>query len=118
MADHTRHASRGNVTGTHAQETVTLRLYVAGRTPNSVRALRNLYALREEYGDACCTIEVVDIIEDPSRAREDQIVAVPTLVRIAPTPEVRIIGDLSAKDKVMAELELAPAPADRIGGDG
>lgn len=118
MADHTHGASPGHSPEPTEQETLSLRLYVAGRTPNSVRALRNLYALRDEYGDTCCTIEVVDIIEEPSRAREDQIVAVPTLVRIAPTPEVRIIGDLSAKDKVTAELELAPAPADRIGGDG
>jgi circadian clock protein KaiB len=118
MADGTKYASHENGPDSAANDTLRLRLYIAGRTPNSVRALRNLYALRDEYGESRCSIEVVDIIEEPSRAREDQIVAVPALVRVAPTPEVRIIGDLSAKDKVMAELELFPAPGDRTERDG
>ena len=118
MADRKQHAFSGKSPEPAAEEALSLRLYVAGRTPNSVRALRNLYALRDEYCGNSCSIEVVDIIEEPSRAREDQIVAVPTLVRIAPTPEVRIIGDLSAKDKVMAELQLAPVPGDRTESDG
>jgi circadian clock protein KaiB len=53
-----------------------------------------------------CTIEVIDLIRNPERAKADQIVAIPTLIRKLPEPVRRIIGDLSATDKVLMSLEL------------
>jgi circadian clock protein KaiB len=53
-----------------------------------------------------CTIEVIDLMRNPERAKADQIVAIPTLIRKLPEPVRRIIGDLSATDKVLMSLEL------------
>jgi circadian clock protein KaiB len=54
-----------------------------------------------------CTIEVIDLVRNPERARDDEIVALPTLVRKLPAPVKRIIGDLSATEKVLMSLELS-----------
>ena len=83
-----------------------LRLYVAGQSPKSVRAVENLRHVCEEYLPGRYTIELVDLIENPERARSDQIIAVPTLIRKLPEPIRRIIGDLSDTDKVLIGLQL------------
>ena len=70
-----------------------LRLYVAGQTPKSVAALANLKRVCEEHLPGRHTIEVIDLLEHPARARGDQIVAIPTLVRKLPEPVRKIIGD-------------------------
>ena len=85
-----------------------LRLYVAGHTPKSVRALANLKALCEEHLAGEYTIEVVDLVKSPQLAEGDQIVAVPTLVRQLPPPLKRIIGDLSNTEKILVGLDLRP----------
>ena len=85
-----------------------LRLYVAGHTPKSVRALANLKALCEEHLAGEYTIEVVDLVKSPQLAEGDQIVAVPTLVRKLPPPLKRIIGDLSNTEKILIGLDLRP----------
>lgn len=83
-----------------------LRLYVAGSTPRSLRAVQNLTHLceRELYGRY--QLEVVDIYKEPGRATEDQIVAIPTLVKRAPGAVRRLIGDLSEIAAVRRGLEL------------
>lgn len=86
----------------------TLRLYIAGRTPKSMMALANLKVLCEGQLAGRYQIEVVDLMETPERAKADQIVAIPTLVRRLPPPLKRIIGDLSNKDRVIVGLELDP----------
>jgi len=78
-----------------------LRLYVAGRTPKSVRALENLKRLCEENLKGKYHIEVVDLLQHPHRAKIDQIVALPTLVRKLPESMKQIIGDLSDTEKVL-----------------
>jgi circadian clock protein KaiB len=83
-----------------------LRLYVAGQSPKSVRAVENLRHVCEEYLPGRYTIELVDLIENPERARSDEIIAVPTLIRKLPEPIRRIIGDLSDTDKVLIGLQL------------
>jgi circadian clock protein KaiB len=83
-----------------------LRLYIAGRTPKSVTALANLKKLCEEQLPGRYDLEVVDLMEHPERAKADQIVAIPTLVRKLPEPLKRMIGDLSNKDRVIVGLEL------------
>ena len=83
-----------------------LRLYVAGQTPKSIRALANLKALCEEHLKGRYQIEVIDLRENPQLARGDQIVAIPTLVRRLPLPLRTIIGDLSDSVQLLVGLDL------------
>jgi len=85
-----------------------LRLYVAGQTPKSLQAFANLKALCETHLAGVYRIEVVDLLERPDRARRDQIVAIPTLIRRLPEPVRKIIGDLSNTDRVLVGLEIQP----------
>ena len=83
-----------------------LRLYVAGQTPKSIRALANLKVLCEEHLKGRYRIEVIDLLEDPYMARGNQIVAIPTVVRELPHPVRKIIGDLSDTERVLVGLAL------------
>jgi len=83
-----------------------LRLYVAGQTPRSIAALDNLKRLCDSDPANRYDIEVIDLLKQPHRARQDQIVAVPTLVRKLPKPMRKIIGDLSSRDRVLVGLGL------------
>ncbi len=86
-----------------------LRLYVAGQTPRSVRALANLKRICETHLAGDYEIEVVDLLVNPSLAEGDQILAIPTLVRQLPPPMRKIIGDLSETDKVLVGLNIVTA---------
>lgn len=88
-----------------------LRLYVAGMTPTSVRAFENLKRLCEEHLPGIYEIQIIDLLERPTLASGDQIIAVPTLVRRLPTPVKKIIGDLSNTQRVLVGLDLRPAGA-------
>jgi circadian clock protein KaiB len=83
-----------------------LRLYVAGQTPRSLAAFHNLKQICEEHLKGKYRIEVVDLLENPKLARDDQIVAIPTLVRKLPPPIRKIIGDLSDRLPVLVGLQL------------
>jgi circadian clock protein KaiB len=83
-----------------------LRLYVAGQTPKSLAAFSNLKKICEEHLAGKYSIEVIDLIENPTLARGDQILAIPTLVRKLPTPIKKIIGDLSDTERVLVGLNL------------
>jgi circadian clock protein KaiB len=85
-----------------------LRLYVAGQTPRSIKALDNLKKICEENVADCYEIEVVDLLKDPKLAAGDQILALPTLVRKLPPPVKKIIGDLSDKERVLVGLDMRP----------
>ena len=87
-----------------------LRLYVAGQTPKSLAAFANLKRLSEEHLKGRYTIEVIDLLQTPQLAKDDQILALPTLVRKLPSPVRRIIGDLSNTERVLVGLDLIPAP--------
>jgi circadian clock protein KaiB len=86
-----------------------LRLYIAGQSPRSLHALANLKRLCEDHLAGRYEIEVIDLVERPSLARGDDILAIPTLVRRLPTPQRRIIGDLSDTQRVLAGLQLQSA---------
>ena len=86
-----------------------LRLYIAGQSPRSLHALANLRRLCDDYLAGHYEIEVIDLVERPSLARGDDILAIPTLVRRLPTPQRRIIGDLSDTQRVLAGLQLQTA---------
>lgn len=92
-----------------AAETWTLRLYIAGNTPKSATALRNLKQLCDEHLPGRYTLEVVDLIQHPELAKSDQIVAIPTLVRRLPPPLKKIIGDLSSRERVILALDITVA---------
>lgn len=85
-----------------------LRLYVAGQTPKSLTAFANLKRLCEEHLKGRYTIEVIDLIKTPLLAKDDQILALPTLVRSLPEPVRKIIGDLSNTERVLVGLDLQP----------
>ncbi len=83
-----------------------LRLDVAGQTPRSLLALENLRKICDEHLAGKYHIEVVDLLVNPQLSRDDQILAVPTLVRKLPPPLRKIIGDLSDTERVLVGLHL------------
>jgi circadian clock protein KaiB len=85
-----------------------LRLYIAGQTPNSVLALKNITKYCQEHLEGKYTIEVIDLLKNPQLAEGDQIFAIPTLVRKVPIPLRKIIGDLSNEEKVLVGLNIRP----------
>ena len=93
---------------TQVAERYVLRLYIAGSTPGSSRAVETLKAICEEHLRDRYTLEVVDVYQQPVLARDEQIVAVPTLVKQLPLPVRRILGDLSDKQRVLRDLDLLP----------
>ena len=90
-----------------------LRLYVAGSTPQSSRAIRNLKAICETHLPGRYVLTVIDLYAQPELAREDQIVVAPTLIRQSPRPVRRVVGDLSNTDRVLAALDLPFEPLPR-----
>jgi circadian clock protein KaiB len=85
-----------------------LRLYVAGETPRSVAALKNLREICEAHLKGQYEIEIIDLLERPQLAQGEQIVAIPTLERRLPEPVRKIIGDLSNTERVLIGLDLKP----------
>jgi circadian clock protein KaiB len=83
-----------------------LRLYVAGQTPKSLTAFANLKNLCEQHLEGRYTLQVTDIYQHPKLARDEQIIAAPTLIKELPLPLRRIIGDLSDREKVLVGLDL------------
>jgi len=83
-----------------------LKLYVAGNTPNSVRALKTLKDILEQEFEGVYALKVIDVLKNPQLAEEDKILATPTLSKILPPPVRKIIGDLSDREKVLIGLDL------------
>lgn len=83
-----------------------LRLYIAGQSPRSVTALKNLKLICENQLSGRYHIEVIDLLKNPRLARDNQILAVPTLVRKLPRPVRNVIGDLSNTGRVLVGLDL------------
>ena len=97
-----------------ATDTVTvvvMRLYIAGRAPNSVKALANLEAICREHLKDAYKLEIVDVCEHPRRALDDGILVTPSLAKVSPSPGANVIGNLSDTGSVLAALGLTPAPA-------
>jgi circadian clock protein KaiB len=90
-----------------ASEKFVLRLYIAGQTPKCMRAFANLKRICEQYLADRYHIEMIDLLKNPALARNDQILAVPTLVRRVPVPVRKIIGDLSNTQRVLAGLDVS-----------
>ena len=84
-----------------------LRLYIAGTTPRSSRAVANIKQICEHNLNGRYDLEVVDIYQKPALAKGEQIVAAPTLVKKLPLPLRRFIGDLSDTERVIVGMDLA-----------
>lgn len=91
------------------------RLYVSGSSTRSLRAIYNLRKLCEEYLQDDYELEVIDIYKNPDAAREEQIIAAPTLVKQLPQPLRRFIGDLSNTKKLLVGLDVSEEPNNQLG---
>jgi len=87
-----------------------LRLFVAGTTARSRRAIDNLQRICDQYLAGRYRIEIIDLRESPAWATEEQILATPTLMKVRPRPQRRVIGDLSRLDRVLRSLDLEEVP--------
>ncbi|MBW1784361.1 MAG: circadian clock protein KaiB [Deltaproteobacteria bacterium] len=86
----------------------TFKLYVVGSTPRSARAIDNLREFLESDLKGAYSLEVIDLLKDPTAGDGDKILATPSAIRVSPSPERRILGDFSDKAKVFAGLGLEP----------
>ena len=93
-----------------AETRYTLRLYITGSSPKSVRALTNLRRICEEHLKGRYDLQVVDIYQQPVLAAGEQVVAAPTLIKKLPVPLRRLIGDMSDTDQVLFGLDLKRRP--------
>jgi circadian clock protein KaiB len=89
--------------------TFSLRLYIAGEGPNSVRARSNLLAFCQQHLPGSHEVEVIDVLRDPQRALADGVFLTPLLVKLAPGPTCRIVGNLSDVAPLRVALGL-PGP--------
>jgi circadian clock protein KaiB len=89
-----------------------LRLYVTGMTPRSTRAITAVRRLCEELLRGRYELEIIDVYQQPALSQREQIVATPTLIKIGPAPQRRLIGDMSNRARLLAGLGLpAEVPA-------
>jgi len=89
-------------------EKYVLKLYITGMTPRSREALHNLRKVCHDHLGDNYDLEVIDIYQQPTLAKGDQIIAVPTLIKKLPLPLRRLIGDLSREDRIVLGLDLKP----------
>lgn len=87
-------------------DTCKLRLYAAGASVNSVKAVENVKAVCEKYFKGCYILEIIDIYQQPLLAEEDQIIALPLLIRKYPLPERRFVGDMSNTEVIIKGLDI------------
>ena len=86
--------------------TFMLRLFVTGASPNSARAVKNIKTYCDEYLKDKYSLEIIDIYQQPEVAKEEQIIALPLLVKKFPLPERKLIGDMSNRQKVLKGLGI------------
>ena len=98
------------IAGTTSEDRYVLRLYVTGMTPRSTEAFATIKALCEERLQGRYELEVIDIYQHPQLAIDEQIIAVPTLVKLLPAPLRRLVGDLSNQERVLLGLDLRRKP--------
>ena len=85
-----------------------LRLYVSGMTPKSTAAIRNVKKICEEYLKDRYDLEVIDIYQQPTLAKGEQIIAAPTLIKKIPLPLRKLIGDMADTERILLGLDLRP----------
>ena len=87
---------------------LSLKLFITGASPNSAKAINNLKNICEQYIDSKYDLEIIDVYQQPLKAAEEQIVALPMLLKFFPLPVKKLIGDLSDTAKVLKGLGLNP----------
>ena len=85
---------------------VVMRLYIAGKAPNSVRAIANLHAICHEYLKDRYKLEIVDVFEEPMRALADGVLVTPSLAKVSPAPLASVVGNLSDRSSVLLALGI------------
>jgi circadian clock protein KaiB len=83
-----------------------LRLFITGATPNSIRAVTNIKLICEEHLKGRYSLEIIDVYQQLAIAENEQLIALPMLIKMKPLPERRLIGDLSNTGKVLKGLGL------------
>lgn len=109
--NHPQPTPRGPVSGAAAAAPapaglLLLRLYVSGDGARARRAIMAVEAIAAEIGPGSCALEIVDVLADPARAEEDRVIATPTLVKRAPEPRTKLVGDLSNPAVVAERLGI------------
>ena len=87
-------------------EKYVLRLYVTGLTPRSTRAIKSVRAVCEQHLQGHYDLEIIDVYQTPARIMQDQVFAIPTLVKCAPEPMRLLVGDMSDRERLLAGLGL------------
>ena len=101
-----KHSKNGNgKSGDH--DPYIFRLYVTGASPNSLRAILNTRNLCEEYFNENYELEIIDVHQQPSIAKKENIIALPLLIKKHPLPEKRLIGDMSNMERVLKSFGLS-----------
>lgn len=83
-----------------------LTLFITGGSPNSVRAINNIKSICDQYLSDRYELEVVDVYQNPELAKQEQIIALPTLIKRQPGPLRRLVGDMSDTSKVLRGLDI------------
>ncbi|HEU5053733.1 MAG TPA: circadian clock KaiB family protein [Hanamia sp.] len=104
MADHVEN----NGGDRHEDSKLSMKLFVTGASTNSLKAIANLKNIIEKYFDSCYDLEIIDVYQQPLKTKEEQIVALPMLLKYFPLPVKKLIGDLSDTPKVLKGLGLNP----------
>ena len=100
--------TRNSTSARRSQKKYVLRLYITGTTPRSMRAIANIKNICEDYLKGRYQLEVIDIYNNPSLGKGEQIIASPTLIKKLPLPLRRFIGDLSNTERILLGLDLQP----------
>jgi circadian clock protein KaiB len=104
------HAALDRASREPATERYVLRLYVTGMTPKSIRAVENVRTICEQHLQGRYDLEVIDIYQQPTLAKGEQIIAAPTLIKKLPLPLRKVIGDMSSTERVLLGLDIRPSP--------
>jgi circadian clock protein KaiB len=91
-----------------SHERYILRLYVAGMTSRSARAVENVRTFCEKHLEGRYDLQVIDVYQQPALAKSEQLIAAPTLIKKLPLPLRRLIGDMSNEGRILVGLDLIP----------
>jgi circadian clock protein KaiB len=89
-----------------AKEKHVLVLYITGSSPLSLRAVRNLRSLCDDYLDGCHKLEIIDLYDHPELAEAANVIAAPTMVKTLPLPVQRFVGDMSDRESLLARMKI------------
>jgi circadian clock protein KaiB len=102
-----RNVINGNGKSKSDDDPYVFRLYVTGASPNSLRAIANTRDLCEQHFNENYELEIIDVHQQPSVARQENIIALPLLIKKHPLPEKRLIGDMSDMEKVLKSIGVS-----------